>query len=260
MTNLGRRIKEMREKSEMSQETLAKQLSVSRPTLSLIENGERKLSAEESKKVADIFGISIDSLFEEKKEPQFIIKETRAEYREAEPEIRLDIPQRNFKKFKEVFLYVLNKVGAKPNIGETVIYKLLYFIDFDYYERYEEQLIGATYKKNRHGPTPMEFRKIAERMIADEEIIKVPDKYFSYPQTKYLPLRVPDLSCLSAREKATIDNVLARLSEMNARQISEYSHQDVPWLTTNEGKIIPYEAVFYRTPPYSQRNDDDPVS
>jgi transcriptional regulator with XRE-family HTH domain len=260
MTNLGRRIKEMREKAEISQETLAKLLGVSRPTLSLIENGERKLSAEESKKAADIFGISIDSLFEEKKEPQFIIQETRAEYRKTEPEIRLDIPQKNFKKFKEVLLYVLNKVGAKPNIGETVIYKLLYFIDFDYYERYEEQLIGATYKKNIHGPTPMEFRKITERMIADEEIIKVPDKYFSYPQTKYLPLRGPDLSYLNAREKATIDNVLDRLSEMNARQISEYSHQDVPWLTTGEEKIIPYEAVFYRTPPYTQRNDDDPVS
>lgn len=259
MTNLGRRIKEMREKAELSQETLAKLLGVSRPTLSLIENGERKLSAEESKKVADIFGISIDSLFEEKKEPLFIIKETRAEYRKVEPEIRLDIPQKNFKKFKEVFLYVLNKVGAKPNIGETVIYKLLYFIDFDYYERYEEQLIGATYKKNIHGPTPMEFRKITERMIADAEIIKVPDKYFSYPQTKYLPKRGPDLSCLSAREKATIDNVLDRLSEMNARQISEYSHQDVPWLTTDEGKIIPYEAVFYRTPPYTQRNYDEPI-
>lgn len=259
MTNLGRRIKEMREKAEMSQETLAKLLGVSRPTLSLIENCERKLSAEESKKVADIFGISIDSLFEEKKEPLFIIKETRAEYRKTEPEIRLDIPQKNFKKFKEVLLYVLNKVGAKPNIGETVIYKLLYFIDFDYYERYEEQLIGATYKKNIHGPTPMEFRTITERMIADEEIIKVPDKSFSYPQTKYLPKRGPDLSCLNAREKATIDNVLDRLSEMNARQISEYSHQDVPWLTTDEGKIIPYEAVFYRTPPYTQRNYDEPI-
>jgi len=260
MTNLGKRIKELREKAGMSQEIMAKRLGVSRPTLSLIENGARKLSAEESKKTADIFGVSVDSLFEERKEPRFIIQEARAEYRKPEPEIRLDIPQKNYRKFKEVLLYVLNRVGAKPNIGETAIYKLLYFIDFDHYERYEEQLIGATYQKNKYGPTPMEFQKIVEKMMAAREIARMPDKYFSYPQTKYLPLRESDLSFLNAREKATIDNVLDRLSEMNARQISDYVHHDVPWLTTDEGKIIPYEAVFYRTAPYSQRNDDDSVS
>jgi hypothetical protein len=40
---------------------------------------------------------------------------------------------------------------------------------------------------------------------------------------------------------------------MNAAQISDYSHNDVPWLTAEEGKIIEYEAVFYRTPVYSVR-------
>jgi len=30
----------------------------------------------------------------------------------------------------------------------TVLYKILYFIDFDYYEKYEEQLMGALYIKN----------------------------------------------------------------------------------------------------------------
>ena len=137
-----------------------------------------------------------------------------------------------------------------------MIYKLLYFIDFDHYERYEEQLIGATYKKNKYGPTPIEFREVIDQMIEANEIVKIPDKYFNYPQTKYLPLRNSDLSQLSAREKDVIDHVLDRLSDMNAGQISEYSHNDVPWLTTDEGGIIPYEAVFYRTPAYSVRKDD----
>jgi hypothetical protein len=75
------------------------------------------------------------------------------------PRIRINIPQKNIGKFKEVLLYILNKIGSKPNIGETVIYKLLYFIDLNYYEKYEEQLIGATYIKNHHGPTLKEFKK-----------------------------------------------------------------------------------------------------
>lgn len=40
---------------------------------------------------------------------------------------------------------------------------------------------------------------------------------------------------------------------MNASQISEYSHNDVPWLTTEDGEIIEYKSVFYRTPQYSVR-------
>jgi transcriptional regulator with XRE-family HTH domain len=256
MVALGSRIKKYREGRGLNQEALARLLGVSRPTLSLIENGERKVSAVEIRKLGEIFGVSVEAFFDEKKEPQFVIRETSAEYKKREPEIRIDIPQKNLRRFKEVLLYVLGKVGAKPHVGETVIYKLLYFIDFDYYERYEEQLIGATYKKNKYGPTPMEFRKVSETMIEAKEIVKLADKYFNYPQTKYLPLRNPDLSEMSAQAKDVIDRVLGRLSDMNASQISEYSHNDVPWLTTAEGDIIPYEAVFYRMPAYSVRTYD----
>jgi uncharacterized phage-associated protein len=64
---------------------------------------------------------------------------------------------------------------------------------------------------------------------------------------------------MKGNEIEVIDDVLDRLSDMNARQISDYSHNDVPWLTTEEGKTIEYEAVFYRTPAYSVRDDDDTV-
>jgi transcriptional regulator with XRE-family HTH domain len=112
-----------------------------RPMLSLIETGERKVSADEIKRLGDIFNISVDAFFDERKDPHVVITEAGAENKMAQSEIRIDIPLKNIAKFKEVFLYVLNKVGAKPNVGETVLYKLLYFIDFDYYEQYEEQLI-----------------------------------------------------------------------------------------------------------------------
>jgi uncharacterized phage-associated protein len=189
-----------------------------------------------------------------------MIKESRAAYgTEAPSRMRINVPQKNLQKFKEVLIYILNRVGGKPNIGETVIYKLLYFIDFNYYEKYEEQMIGATYLKNKFGPTPLEFRKITNQMIERGEIIEVKDKYFEYPQRKYLPLRKPDLRIMKGNEIEVIDDVLDRLSDMNARQIGDYSHNDVPWLTTEEGKTIAYEAVFYRTPAYSVRDDDDAV-
>jgi len=249
---IGNKIRELREHVGFSQKRLSELLGVLRPTVSQIENGERRISADELKKLSEIFGVSMENLLDLEKIPEVILEEGKVRQK-AKPLIRINVPQKNLEKFRAVFLYILNKVGSKPNIGETVIYKLLYFIDFDFYEKYEEQIVGATYIKNHYGPTPIEFKKIIEKMIKEEEITKVESTYFQYPQTKYLPLKKSDLAKLKATEIALIDDVLNRLSDMTAAQISEYSHNDVPWLTTEKGKAIEYESVFYRNPPYSLR-------
>lgn len=254
MAKIGEKIKKLRTKTGISQQRLAELLGVSRPAISQIENGERKVSADELDRLTKIFNISVNSLLNKEREPEVILEE-KAKEKKLRPSIRINVPQNNLEKFKEVLLYILNRVGSKPNIGETVIYKLLYFIDFDFYEKYEEQLMGAAYIKNHYGPTPAEFEKIVKKMTG-KEIVKVKSSYFDFPQTKYLPLRKPDLTKLKASEIEAIDNVLNKLSDMNAKQISDYSHNDVPWLTTEDETIIEYESVFYRTAPYSVREYD----
>lgn len=137
---------------------------------------------------------------------------------------------------------------------ETVLYKLLYFIDFDFYEKYETQLIGATYQKNRNGPMPVEFPGIVDEMIRQQEIERVSKSaYYQYPLTKYLALRAPRTELLQGHEIELIGDVLRRLGHMNASEISAYSHRDVPWMVTEEMAFIEYETVFYRTPEFSMR-------
>ena len=252
---LSKKVKIMREEIGLSQETLAEKMGISRVTISQIESGDRKISAEEIAKLSRIFNMPTDILLNLDNDIEVIFEKAVKQTPKPKEKIgiRISVPQKNIEKFKEVFLYILNKVGSKANIGESVLYKLLYFIDFNYYEKYEEQLIGATYIKNNYGPTPKEFIKIVEEMECKEELVRVEDKYFQYPQRKYLPLRTPDLSKLNEAERNMIDYVLLKLSDMNATQISEYSHKDVPWLTTEEGGVINYESVFYRTMEYSVR-------
>ncbi|MDO8527891.1 MAG: DUF4065 domain-containing protein [Deltaproteobacteria bacterium] len=256
---LSKFIQEQRKKHNLTQEFLASELGISRPTYVQIEQGDRDLTITEAKKLADIFSIPFEKFLrgEEGLAPVVQIERDEKVVRSQKEGIRVSIPQKNLKKFKEVLLYILSKVGGKPNVGETVLYKLLYFIDFDYYEKFEEQLIGATYIKNHYGPTPVEFKKIIEQMESQGELETVKSKYFQHEQKKYLPHRSPDLSLFSAREKEHIDEVLARLSDKNAKELSDYSHGDVPWLTRNFGEPLSYESVFYRDEKYSVRNYGD---
>jgi len=255
---LSKFIQQLRKKYNLTQEFLADELNISRPTYMQIEQGERDLTIGEAEKLASIFGISFEDFRLGKDSAIFAeIKKDKAKIKTKRQGIRISVPQKNLKKFKEVLLYVLSKVGGKPNVGEAVIYKLLYFIDFDFYEKFEEQLVGATYIKNHYGPTPIEFKAIVDDMIQSHEVVKVREKYFNYPQRKYLPVRRPDLSVLSGREIEHIDDVLARLADKNAKEMENYSHEDIPWKTAENGKPLSYESVFYRDERYSVRNYED---
>jgi len=228
-----------------------------------IERGTREITVSEAKKLAEIFGMTLEDFLMQREpiEPVVTLVGSKRNPVARKPEMRINVPQKNMRKFKEVLLYILERVGARPNIGETVLYKILYFIDFDFYEKFEEQLIGATYVKNKYGPTPVEFKAIVEEMEKKGEIERVKSSYFRYEQKKYLPRRQPDLSVLSARELGHIDEELSRLAHMSANEISNYSHEDMPWRAAEKnGNQLEYEMVFYRDHKHSVRSyDDDPL-
>jgi len=258
MANLGSFIKQQRTKRKITQEHLANELGISRPTYLQIERGERELTISEAQKLAAIFDLSLeDFLVAKESKRSVVIEKEKKIAKGSQPEMRIIMPRANAKKFKEVLLYVLEKVGARPNVGETAIYKLLYFIDFDYYEKFEEQLTGARYIKNHFGPTPIEFKQITDDMIDRGELEKVKSKYFQHDQKKYLPRRQPELKVLSAQEIQHVDEVLARLAWKNAKELSSYSHSDIPWIVHKPGEEISYESVFYRDDEHSVGEYDD---
>ena len=74
-----------------------------------------------------------------------------------------------------------------------------------------------------------------------------------------MPLRNPDLSDFSTPEILHINSVLARLSDMGAREIADYSHGDYPYRAAEQGEIIDYETVFYRDDPYARGERHDKI-
>ena len=242
-------IRRLRERAGVSQEAIAEAIGIARATYASLEADRRPPNLDEINKLAEYYQVSPAELISGEAS---MVSEPVAAYAFAgttEEIIPRDIdPQTNPEKLREVLLYVLEKVGAKPNVGETVLYKLLYFIDFDYYEKTGQSITGLTYVRNHFGPTPTrDFVSVVEGMKANNELEVVETKYFKNTQKKYLPRVSTELQELSAKELKHIDDTLARLSDKSATELSELSHYDTPWLAAKDGKPIAYRSVFYRT-------------
>jgi transcriptional regulator with XRE-family HTH domain len=255
---IGQRITKLRKMKGLSQEDLAKNIKISRPSLAQIELGNRSVDIFELQKLSLVLEFSLDD-FMSKDFPvshDIDVKEEKGARKEEE---RISVPKLQVNKFKNVLLYILERCAGKPNVGETVLYKLLYFSDFNYYELYEEHLTGAKYRKLPYGPVPQKLDTIIGQMIQKGQLQRVKTEYRNYPQTRYLPLEKADLTALRASEKEVIDRVIEQMSDWSAAAISNYSHMDMPWLASKEGEEINYELAFYRDAPFSVRNYGDEI-
>lgn len=251
-SEIGQRIMELRKAKGMSQEELAKNIGLSRPSMVQVESGNRNLDVFELLRLSQVLNFSLDEFLS----PDFKAEET-IQFEKLKPEeehgLRISVPELKAKKFKNVLLYILEHCAGKPNIGETVLNKLLYFCDFNFYEKYEEHLTGARYKKLPYGPVPQRLEQILNQMIEKNQLKRIRTDYHGFQQTRYMPLVKADLKELTAAEKTVIDDVIQQMSDWNANKISDYSHQDKPWKATKSGDYISYNLVFYRKPPFSVR-------
>jgi transcriptional regulator with XRE-family HTH domain len=255
---IGQRITELRKMKGLSQEDLAKSVKISRPSLAQIELGNRSVDILELLKLSLILEFSLDDFMSK----DFSVSqeiEGKEEKKTRKEEERNSVPTLQVNKFKNVLLYILERCAGKPNVGETVLYKLLYFSDFNYYELYEEHLTGAKYRKLPYGPVPQKFDTIIGQMIEKGQLQRVKTEYHGYPQIRYLPLEKADLKEFRASEKEIIDRVIEQMSDWSAAAISNYSHKDMPWLASKEGEEINYELAFYRDAPFSVRNYGDDI-
>ena len=118
--SLGEKIRKLREENGLTQEELARKLGIPRPSVSQIESGQREVTAKELLALSQIFETSTDEL----------LLEDNMQRKDIKLRQMGKLPPFNKEMFKQVLLYILAKCGGKPNVGKTVLYKLLYFCDF----------------------------------------------------------------------------------------------------------------------------------
>ena len=248
----------LRNKAKMSQEQMADKLNIARATYSKLESGKKSPTLDQLRTICNVLQVSIEDLTSNKPQTETRLnKSVQFDESEENSGSRPDVVEK-VDSLREALLYILNRVGAQPNIGQAVLYKLLYFIDFDYYEKTGRSITGTRYIKNHFGPTPTDsFQDVIEEMKKRKEIEEVKVKYFKYEQVKYLPTIPPQFKHLSAEEVQHIDGVLKRLGDKSAKEISELSHRDMPWVATEDQQTIDYQLAMYRTAELSTETNQD---
>jgi len=129
MDYLSKKIKTLRNYANLSQAQMANLLKISRVTYANIESGKRDLKKNEIEKIAHIFELSIENLLEKPVEKTKITK------------------NHPLNKMIQTILYILSQCAGKPNVGKIVVNKLLYFADFNHYEKYWTSITGDLYIK-----------------------------------------------------------------------------------------------------------------
>ncbi len=253
---IGERIVQLRKKKGWSQAELASMIGMSRSSFAQIELGNRHIELFEFQRMGNVLGFSLNDMMSATYNTSELLNEPFVDYQLASKE-RNSIPLFDLEKCKNVLLYILERCAGKPNVGETVLYNLIYFSDFNYYEKYEEHLSGLNYRKLASGPIPQFLDDVLSRMIADEQIYRLKTTLQPAPQTRFIPLIKANLTRLKASELDVIDRVIDQMCDWSLSTLMNFSRKDMPWLASKDGELINYELVFYREAPFSARCYDE---
>lgn len=162
-------------------------------------------------------------------------------------------------KLEQAVLFFLHHAN-NPELGKTKLMKLLYFADFDHFERYDEPITGARYRKLDHGPVPDDaWRTIAE-MEAAGRITRQDVASGGYVRHRYEPNEEVALSAFAPTELAVLFQVAQTWAYHTTKQIETATHGEAPWIAVKQNEIIPYYLAYYRNNFGAMELDDDEVA
>ena len=154
----------------------------------------------------------------------------------------------NEKKYKNTILYLSKNTGSGRIWGKKKMYKLLYYLDFDFFEKYEKPVTGDIYHKLPMGPAPSYFDVIATELEKEGklEIGKGRTGAGYNDAVIYKALEEPDAKAFTKTEKEMLDRVIKLYGDKSGSQLETLTHKEAPYLAVDEGEEMPLELAHYR--------------
>lgn len=151
------------------------------------------------------------------------------------------------KKYQQVILYFCHHLGGEIR-GKKKLAKLLYFADFDFFEKNQKSITGEIYRALPMGPFPVSLDEITSEMKKTKMlVIKTVQERQGYTPTEvYSCLADQDEAVLSKEEKQMLERVITKYGHLNGKQLEDLTHMEAPYVGTELKNEIPYELAFYR--------------
>ncbi len=146
-------------------------------------------------------------------------------------------------RFASVVVWFCERLGG---VFKTPINKLLFYADFLNFKTTTVSLTGTAYRKAPLGFVPTDYGKLLGWM-EDEQVLVCQEVEFPNGHTgyRYRPGPKADLVKLdvSQHEAKVLQCVADQLGSLSAKDISDRSHQETAWNTTESGAIVSYQAA-----------------
>ena len=158
-------------------------------------------------------------------------------------------------KLIEAAIYLSELSMDDPNFAVSKLVKLLYYADCESYMECGRPITGTTYLHFPHGPYPEDWHQVREQMEQNGDVeILYETTVPGYQQYRILPRRAADLERLSPTDRESLEAQVKRFAGFNAAGIEQYSHQEVGWLSTEDGQPIPYALAGVFSAPMSAQD------
>lgn len=156
------------------------------------------------------------------------------------------MPKINEKKYKEVILYLAQNLGGEIK-GKKKLAKLLYFVDFDFFEKFEKSITGDVYKALPMGPFPTHMEKVLADMAEENKItIKTKKELAGYIPTEIYTAKGRSDNSFSKDELKILDRIILKYGQLTGKQLEDLTHAEAPYIGTVPNQEIAYELTFYR--------------
>lgn len=117
------------------------------------------------------------------------------------------------------------------HLGKTKLMKLIYFLDFDYYEHHGRLLTNDVYRKLPYGPVPMSATRILKKMEMCGDMVHTPPERKG-KRHRFDPQRPPRAEVFGTGEYQVLRGVIERWCEASRGEIVRASHLESPWALT----------------------------
>lgn len=154
------------------------------------------------------------------------------------------VPEEKNKKLKEIMLHIAEVCKKDDDFGATKLNKILFVADFLAFSALGHPITEATYFHLPKGPAPRQLVSAQEELFAEKRA-RIEDRPFhGRIQKRLIHLKKADTSIFSKEELEIVDESIKATCGLNGTQLSDWTHDLIPWILTEDREDMPYHTVF----------------